>query len=180
MPEGWLELAVRGDGGFARLMTGAGGQALHDLVAVAANARLGLEAAARLPLAGGELRPFAEAAGRYDAGDDVTGAGLEVAGGLRYAAPSFELEARGRLLALHTAADYGEHGLSVTARVGPGAGGHGLSLALSPRWGAPTGAAEALWGDELPAAGPAPTAAAPTAVDGSIAYGFALPGTPAC
>ena len=176
-PEAWLELAVRGDGGFARLMTGAGGQAMHDLVAVAANVRLGVEAAARLPLAGGELRPFVEAAGRYDGGDDVTGAGLEVAGGLRYAMPGFELEARGRLLALHTAADYGEHGLSVTARVGPGAGGHGLSLTLSPRWGAPTGSAEALWGDDLPAAGTVPTAAAPAAVDGSIAYGFALADT---
>ena len=176
-PEGWLALAVRGDGGFARLMTGAGGKALHDLVAVAANVRLGLEAAARLPLAGGELRPFVEAAGRYDAGDDVTGAGLEVAGGLRYAMPSFELEARGRLLALHTAADYREHGVSVTARVGPGAGGHGLSLALSPRWGAPTGAAEALWGDELPAAGPPAPASTAAALDGSIGYGFALADT---
>ncbi len=176
-PAGWLELAVRGDGGVAWLMTGPGGQAMHDLVAVAANARLGLEAAARLPLAGGELRPFVEAAGRYDAGDDVTGAGLEVAGGLRYAVPSFELEARGRLLALHTATAYREHGLSVTARVGPGAGGHGLSLALSPRWGAPTGAAEALWRDELPAADlPAPASTA-GALDGSIAYGIALADT---
>ncbi len=177
VPEGWLELAVRGDGGVAGLMTGPGGQAMHDLVAVAANARLGLEAAARLPLAGGELRPFVEAAGRYDVGDDVTGAGLEVAGGLRYAVPSFELEARGRLLALHTATAYGEHGLSVTARVGPGAGGHGLSLALSPRWGAPTGAAEALWRDEMPAADrPAPESTA-GALDGSIAYGIALADT---
>ncbi len=177
VPEGWLELAVRGDGGVAGLMTGPGGQAMHDLVAVAANARLGLEAAARLPLAGGELRPFVEAAGRYDAGDDVTGAGLEVAGGLRYAVPSFELEARGRLLALHTATAYGEHGLSVTARVGPGAGGHGLSLALSPRWGAPTGAAEALWRDEMPAADrPAPESTA-GALDGSIAHGIALADT---
>ena len=176
-PDGWLELAVRGDGGFARLMTGAGGKALHDLVAVAANVRLGLEAAALLPLAGGELRPFVEAAGRYDAGDDVIGGGLEVAGGLRYAAPSFELEARGRLLALHTAAAYREHGLSVTARVGPGTGGRGLSLAVNPRWGAPTGAAEALWGDELPAAEPPAPETTAAALDGSIGYGIALADT---
>ena len=177
-PDGWLELAVRSDGGFSQVMTGAGERALHDLVAVAANVRLGLEAAVRLPLMGGELRPFVEAAGRYDAGHDVTGGGLEVSGGLRYAVPSFELEARGRLLALHTAAAYGEHGLSGTVRVGPGAGGAGLSVELSPRWGAPTGAAQALWGDVLPATEPQATATAPAepaaALDGSIGYGIEL------
>ncbi len=64
----------------------------------------------------------------------------------------------------------------MTARVGPGAGGHGLSLALSPRWGAPTGAAAALWGDDLPAAEPRAPASTAAALDGSIAYGIALPG----
>ena len=60
--------------------------------------------------------------------------------------------------------------MSATARIGPGAHGLGLSLMLSPRWGADTGGAEALWRDELPTAAGAPHGDA-GALDARIGYG---------
>ena len=65
--------------------------------------------------------PFVEAAGRGDGGDGLTGAGIELAGGVRYRAPGLEVEARGRWLAAHVETGARERGVSVAARVGPGA-----------------------------------------------------------
>ena len=65
-------------------------------------------------------------------------------------------------------------GLSLTVRLNPAADGHGLSLAVTPRWGARTGGAEALWGDELPeVAGSG--GAERASIEASIRYGFASP-----
>ncbi len=67
-----------------------------------------------------------------------------------------------------------ERGVSLTARLTPGWDGQGLSVAVTPRWGARTGGAEALWRDEMPAA--TGSAGADTAsVEASIGYGFASP-----
>ena len=133
---------------------------------------MGVEASRRLAL-GGEaaLTPFVEAAGRRDGGDGLSGAGLELAGGVRYSAPGFEVEARGRWLAAHAEEGARERGVSLTARVGPGAEGRGLSLVVSPRWGAETGGAQALWGEELPGLSGGEDAAA---LDARIGYGLAL------
>ena len=54
---------------------------------------------------------------------------------------------RGRFLALHSAENYEERGLSATVSLSPRPGELGLSLSLSPRWGTPTGDAETLWRD---------------------------------
>lgn len=62
--------------------------------------------------------------------------------------------------------------MSVTVRMGPGAEGRGLSFALTPRWGAPAGGAEALWRDEMPRL----AAAREAAVDARVGYGFAWAG----
>ena len=45
--------------------------------------------------------PFLELAARQDGGDGVTGTGLELAGGMRFAAPRVDVELRGRWLAAH-------------------------------------------------------------------------------
>ena len=119
------------------------------------------------------LTPFVEAAGRRDGGDGLSGAGLELAGGVRYRAPSLELEARGRWLAAHTEAGARERGVSVTARAGPGAHGRGLSLLVSPRWGAETGGAQALWQEEMPGLS-AGTGGEAASLDARVGYGLAL------
>ena len=171
---GEFDLAVRADASIARLETDVGPQFIDNLSADTWRGRVGLEASRRFVL--GEdaaLTPFVEAAGRGDGGDGLTGAGIELAGGVRYRAPGLEVEARGRWLAAHVEAGARERGVSVTARVGPGAHGRGLSLLLAPRWGAETGRADALWSEEMPrlSGGTGDDAAS---LDARMGYGLAL------
>ncbi len=171
---GEFDLAVRADASIARLETDSGPQFIDNLSADTWRGRVGLEASRRFAL--GEdaaLTPFVEAAGRGDGGDGLTGAGIELAGGVRYRAPGLQVEARGRWLAAHVEEGARERGVSVTARVGPGAHGRGLSLLLAPRWGAETGRADALWSEELPrlAGGTGDDAAS---LDARMGYGLAL------
>ena len=173
-PAGPLQLALLGDAGFAHLRTGNGDQALDELTVAAGNVRVGVEATAQIPLGDAALRPFAEVAGRLDEGDDVTGAGVEVAGGLRFAAARIELEARGRLLVLHSAAGHHEYGASLTARLAANGDGRGLSAELSPRWGASATGSDVLWQDYLSAA--AGAAPQPASLDGKVGYGIMLSG----
>ena len=70
-----------------------------------------------------------------------------MAGGLRVARGVFRVEGMGRLLALHAADGYREHGGAVTLSVGDGARQPGLTLSLSPHWGARATASDALWQD---------------------------------
>ncbi len=169
-----VDLAVRADASLARMETEKGPDHVDGLTADSWRVRAGLEASRPIALEDETaLIPFVEAAAREDGGDGLEGAGLEIAGGLRYTAPRLHVEARGRWLAAHSQEGAEERGVSVTARVGPGAHGRGLSLSLSPRWGAGTGAAQALWRDELPtAAGASGSEAA--AVDARIGYGFGV------
>ena len=174
-----LDLAARGDASLSRLETGAGPDHIDGLSADNWRARLGLEASRRVDLGGdAALTPFVETAVRRDGGDGLTGTGVEVAGGVRYAAPGVQVEARGRWLAAHTEAGARERGVSVTARMGPGAHGRGLSLALSPRWGAGAGGgAQTLWRDELPGSGDSGGDSGgddEAAIDARIGYGVSL------
>lgn len=117
------------------------------------------------------LTPFAQLSGRFDQGDDVTGAGLEVAGGLRLGTSRFQVEIQGRTLALHEESGYREEGASMTARLNPATDGSGLSLTLGPTWGAANGA-DSLWRDEMPKGNLAVFDGA--GVQAGIGYGFAF------
>lgn len=150
-PAAGFDLAVRADASTARTRTASGPGEVAGLRADAWRGRLGLEASRRFALAeDATLTPFVEVAGRYDGGDGLAGSGLEIAGGARYASSGLEVEARGRYLAAHAEEDARERGFSLTVRLAPGADGQGFSLALAPRWGAPAGGADALWGEEMP------------------------------
>ncbi len=168
-----MALAVRADASVTRLETDAGPDAIHALSAEGWRLRAGIEARRRFALAGGwSVEPFLEAAVRRDGGDGLEGSGFELAGGVRYAATGVAVEMRGRWLAAHSEDGAEEKGVSLTARVGPGAGdGRGLWFALAPRWGAATGGADALWAEEMPT----PSAAGQEALDARVGYGFWLP-----
>ncbi len=173
-PVAGIDLAARGDVSLARMQTAKGGgdqeQAVDGILADAWRVRGGIEASRLIPFDdGSSLTPFVETAARRDGGDGVTGTGLEVAGGLRVAAPRFQVEARGRWLAAHSEDGAEERGVSLTARAGPGAHGRGLSVVLSPRWGQPAGEANKLWQDELPKGGGADAAGR---MEGEVGYGF--------
>ncbi len=173
-PVAGFTLAARADASLVQLDTDAGEQALDGLTARSWRARLGLDATQAFLLDDGTaLAPFVTLVGRYDGGDGFVGAGLEVAGGLRYTADRFQVEARGRLLVVHAQTGAEERGLSVTARYRPELNGEGLSLALAPRWGAATGDATTLWQHALPQT-PGLPGTEVAALDAQIGYGVAL------
>ena len=171
-----VDLAARGDASFARMQVADApdvDQGIDGLRADTWRARAGLEVSRTFAIGeGATLAPFMEVVGRQDGGDGLTGTGLEVAGGMRYAGPRVQVEARGRLLAAHTEEGVQERGVSVTAHLNPAADGQGLSLAVTPRWGARTGRAEALWRNEMPKL-TSNHGDEPASLDASIRYGFA-------
>lgn len=80
---------------------------------------------------------------------------------------------------LHSAAGYEERGLGVTISVGnQGTAQEGLSLSVSPRWGGPTTASDALWEERLGGLfGPSgPVADLPWSLDARGCYAVLLPG----
>ena len=109
---GRFELALRSD---ARL-TNTAADAVAGLVGATERTRrvrMMLEGAGVVPLAlGGVLTPTVEAGLRYDTGDAETGAGLEVGGGLGYAARRLSVTVNARGLLAHQDTAYEEWGVS--------------------------------------------------------------------
>ena len=105
-----------------------------------------LEGAGVVPLAlGGVLTPTVEAGLRYDTGDAETGAGLEVGGGLGYAARRLSVTVNARGLLAHQDTAYEEWGVSGALTVTPSADGRGLSMRLGSGWGATHSGVELPW-----------------------------------
>ena len=151
---GGFELAARGDARLVRMSSDAamgadGAGPLRAAEAETNRLRFVLEGSHRIELSGGQtLRPSLEVGLRHDGGDAETGTGIEVGGGIAWADPALGLtvSAKARGLVAHRESDYTEWGASGSVRVDPGASGRGLSLTLSPAWGADSGNAERLWG----------------------------------
>ena len=121
------------------------------------------------------VAPFGAVSTRHDGGAGQTGVGLELAGGVRLTGGRVRVEAQGRMLALHTATDYEERGVSVTASVGGGQHEPGLSASLRRHWGAPGTGAESLWQDQFHSYVQGTDRDAAT-VDARVGYGLRLPG----
>ena len=171
-----LAVDLRGEASWARLRTGDGEETVDGLEAGVRRVRTGVEVTLALDGPGGlQVAPFGAVSTRHDGGAGQTGVGLEVAGGVRMTGGRVRVEAQGRMLALHTATDYQERGVSVTASVGAGQHEPGLTASIRPRWGAPGYGAESLWQDQLQSY----TYGAErddVAVDARVGYGLRLPG----
>ena len=173
---GGLEVDLRGEASWARLRTGDGEETIDGLQAGVRRVRTGVEVTLPLGAPGGvQVAPFGALSTRHDGGAGQTGVGLEVAGGVRASGGRIRIEAQGRMLALHTAADYEERGVSVTASVGGGQYEPGLTASLRPRWGAPGYGAESLWQDRFQ---PYAEGAGrdDRGVDARLGYGVGVPG----
>ena len=148
---GILQLAVRGDAGFANLASADGSGAVDDLSANVHRVRAGLEGSLTFALANGRsIKPFGEVAFRNDGGDGLTGSGVEVGGGIRVETNSFTIEARGHKTASHSAEDFSESGFSIHAEIAQSADGSGFALTATPRWTQSTGirtASSVVWDD---------------------------------
>ena len=126
---------------------------------------------------GAALTPSLEIGVRHDAGDAETGTGMELGAGLGYADPSrgLDMALRAHGLAAHAEEGYGEWGISGTLRLVPDASGRGLSMSLTPSWGADPGGSERLWMLEDAHALAANDNAPPSSrFDADLSYGIAL------
>ena len=169
--------ALRADAAWARLATGPGDETVDGRRAAVDQQRLGIELSPSTHLGGLAIEPFAEASARRDGGAGQTDSGLEVSGGLRAASGPVRIDARGRILVLHSAQGYEERGLGVTFTVGGPAAEEGLSLSVSPRWGGSANATGGLWNDRQGALRPdAPAAPEPWSLDAHGRWAFRLPG----
>ena len=170
-------LGLRADAAWARLATGAGDETVDGRRAAVDQLRLGIELSPATRLGGLAIEPFAEASARRDGGAGQTGSGLEVSGGLRAASGPVRIDAKGRILVLHSARGYEEHGLGVTLTVGSPAADEGLSLSVSPRWGGSANATGALWNNRHGALRPdAPAGPEPWSLDARGRWAVRLPG----
>ena len=172
---GGVLLQLRGDASWARLATAAGDELVDALRVDVHQARVGMEASRSVRTGGGTLlEPFGEVHARRDGGSGQTGAGLELAGGMRVMRGAVRIEGLGRLLALHSAAGYRERGAALTVSVGEGAQRPGLTLSLAPRWGAQATARDALWQEEVYGMGHR-AGRDERAIDARVGYGFRWP-----
>ena len=164
------ELAVKSDFTFVRTesekTTG-----LASAEAGTRRLRLVLEGSREMDLGAGSLTPSVEVGLRYDGGDAETGAGVELGGGVRYAASGLTMEVRARGLLAHEESDYEEWGVSASLVFSPGSEGRGLSMRVGSAWGAASGGADRIWTGG--AAGLAGGADQPGAsLDAEVAYGL--------
>ena len=126
---------------------------------------------------GERLAPFVELGVRFDVGEGLTGKGVEVGGGLRYAVPrlGLTLEGRGRGMVGHRG--YTEWGASGLVRVDPGVSGEGLAVHLAPTYGPSASRVQQVWtqapgqpfGEPTTGVGQPPQAG----VDAEVGYGLA-------
>ena len=166
---GGLSLALKAAGEATRYSVESNGSAITAVSAKTQRLRLAAEGTRTYALpGGGTLAPSLEMGARWDGGDGETGLGVEVGGGLSWASSGgLAVEARGRALAAHEG-DVKEWGAAASARLSPGSGGHGLSLALSPGWGASESGLARLWDEGAAASGGG------ARLEAELGYGFRI------
>ena len=175
---GALELALVSDARWTRTESDA---ALLDSISLAGGSgstsrvRLLLEGSGSVLLkSGAVLTPSLEAGLRYDGGDAETGRGVEVGGGLAFAAGRLSIDLSARMLVGHEDAAYEEWGASGLVAYRAGEDGRGLSVNLGSSWGAAQSGIHALWSRETAngIASGSPVAGAPR-LDLELGYGLA-------
>ena len=173
---GGFQLATRTDAMLTRMTS----DAVAGMVAGEADAhrlRLVLEGSRRFAWATGRrLTPTVELGLRHDWGDAETGFGLELGGRVQYADPGrgLTIEAAVRGLLAHEDRNYGEWGASGSLRIVPGPDGQGLSLTISPTWGAAASGVEGLWARQTTAGLAQNNRRAPAGrLNAEVGYGFA-------
>ena len=189
-PEGGLALAVKGDARFTRTASEATKDAANKGRLEAAEAdvwlvRTGIEGSRRFVLGGDTegmtIEPSFEIGARLDGGDAETGLGVDLGGGLAFAAPrqGVALDLKGRGLIAHEASGFREWGASAALTWDPRPEtDRGLALRLRQSWGgSPAGGMDALLGREtlagLAANDDGGTASAGR-LEAELGYGIAL------
>ena len=139
--EGW-NVGLIGDAGLLEMQTDGGVGIVDDMNVSVSRVKIALEGERLISMGGGEtVSLFGQVGGRHDSGDGDSGSGIELMGGIRVnAAGRLSIEAKARLLSLHSADDYEENGVSLSAIIHPRSDGSGMSLAVSSYLGTGMGA----------------------------------------
>ena len=147
LPGGTTSLTARGEGAYTwHDVSGRG--LIEPLMVQVWRARLALEGShERLLPWGGRIRPALEVGARYDGGQGMAGAGVEVGGGLHYADRSgLTIEGRGRMLVAHQSG-YQEWAAGGRVSLDLGRDGQGLSVSVTPSYGQTASGVRRLWQD---------------------------------
>ena len=171
-------LTLRSDAAWTRVDVIGNQEDLAGRTVSAGRVRLLLEGQHTHMMPTGErLEPFVELGVRFDMGEGLTGKGVEVGGGLRYAVPrlGLTLEGRGRGMVGHRG--YTEWGASGLVRVDPGVSGEGLAVHLAPMYGPSASRVQQVWTQApgQPFGEPATGVGQPqqAGVDAEVGYGLA-------
>ena len=179
---GGLSIAIKSDAFWVRTESDAVSNSDGTLGASegdASRVRLLMEASRLFETGGGgAFTPGLEVGLRHDGGDAETGTGIEAGASLRYQGAGITIEGAVRTLVAHEESGYEEWGASGAIRIDPGQSGRGLSLTLSPTWGAAASGVDKLWGlrDAKRLAGNREFEAE-TRMEGEVGYGIGVPHT---
>ena len=175
-----IEISVVEEIGVLDLTTGDAPGPVGDRSVSVGQARLGLEAAGVAPAdCDCSLTTFVRAFARGDWGDGATGAGLELAAGVRFRnlPRRLGIDAGIRALAVHSAEDAKEHSANLTFSLLPKADGTGWQASLAWRRGASDARLDTL-GGTAPWIAPAanlPGAKRHWIAQSRLGYGIRLP-----
>ena len=124
------------------------------------------------------MSPSFELGLRHDGGDAETGFGVEIGAGVSYTLHRLRLDARAHTLLAHEASGYRDWGMSASAALVPHSGGKGLTLKLSPQWGAASRTSDHLWlAPEVSRLASWESPADPSSgLVAEVGYGLSLPG----
>ena len=176
---GTLRLSLIGDAGYTSLKVENSRGDIAGMESSVHRVRVGMEGEYDLPA----VRPFWQLSARSDGGDGQTesGNGLDLVTGVRYERDRIRLDAQGRWLRLHSAADYREFSATASLEIMPKEDGTGLTLRLSPSWGGAGGGSFGslgetmqLWNDQSPTTDPNRSVEnhAALSFESEIGYGF--------
>ena len=169
-----LRLSVRGEALYSRFRIDGNGGLIAGRTADSTRLRLALDGEGETALASGaRLSPRFELGLRHDGGDGSSGLGVELGGGVEYAADGLRLSAGARALVAND--DYDEWGVNLTGLYAP-ADDRGLSFRVLPSWGEAESGAERLWARGAPNLdGEARTPAPKARLETELGYGLASP-----
>ena len=169
---GPVAVDVEGEAWTARFDVDGNGERISEMEVRTHRMRVAAEGSRVFELAAGAvLTPSLELGMRLDRGDGETGGGVEVGGGVDYAAPGrgWSADLSGRALLAHEGGSE-DWGVGGSVRLAP-ASGRGLSFRFSPSWGTPEGGLARLWEDGVAGSGAGESRSA--RLDTEMGYGVA-------
>ena len=173
LPGGTTSVTARGEGAYTWSDV-AGRDLIEPLMVQVWRGRFAIEGAHERALPwGSRIRPAVEVGVRYDGGEGMAGAGVEVGAGLRYVELwGLKIEGRARMLVAHQSG-YREWAAGGRVSLDLGSDRQGLSVSVAPSYGRTASGVDGLWeGGASDVATSAIARSAQGRVDAKLSYGM--------